>query len=221
MFTWCCTKQNVWPVVCKSMWAGNWSVAILSFIILIYYHIIISASFQTWLPLKSASPQPAPPAALSSVRRNTTLFYWYLRKMKSSSRVEMPGSSSLFLEFLTAPAAQAALPSAGGKLGGWGWWGGRQKPCSSFSQGGFPSTDWWKVQWEVKDAVPWPWQCREDALRAVISSALSLWGFSLSNATFNLMLCHAPVSEHKHTSLWWAGWRISRIYVWLLLNFSC
>lgn len=77
---------------------------------------------------------------------------------------------------------------------------GRQKPCSSSSQGGFPSADGRNFQWEVKDAVPSPWKCREMLLRAVISLALSLEGFSLPNTTFNLMLCHAAASEHKHTS---------------------
>lgn len=47
--------------------------------------------------------------------------------------------SSLLLELLAAPAAQAALPSAGGNLGALG---GRQKPCSLFSQGVFLSAEW-------------------------------------------------------------------------------
>lgn len=168
--------------------------------ILIYCYILISASSQTCQPLEAASPQPA---ALSSARRrrNAAPFQRYLRKMKSSPLPEKMPSSSLFPELLTAPAAQAALPSAGGKLGGLGALGGRQKPCSSSSQGGFPSSDGWNLQWEAKDAVPSPWKCRGMLLRAVISLALSLGGFSLSNATFNLMLCHAAASEHKHTSL--------------------
>lgn len=128
--------------------------------ILIYcYNLLLSE-----LPPKPAYPWNLPHLSLLLLQLwalwggARCFLNWYLHKMKSSSRVEMSGSSSLFPEFLTAPAAQAALPSAGGKLGGWGWWGGRQKPCSSSSQGGFPSTNGWKVQWEVKDAVPW--QCR-------------------------------------------------------------
>lgn len=152
-FTWCC-KQNMWPVLCKSLWAGKWSVAIFSFI-------------TSFLPNFTTSETQLTSACFSCSselhKKECGAFYWYLRKMKSSLRAwwkcqALPFSWSfwqLMLYRLHSPLLE------GSSVGEIPWVArGRQKPCSFFSQGCFPSTDGWKVQWEVKDAVPCPWQCR-------------------------------------------------------------